>query len=165
MGLRGLTIICQGAFWSNRVWTLEDPVLPRGQAAVDLRIHRLWTSEAERRFHSGQRVRRQRRAFFDRDANFVFPIEIVGSKSDETELFRCFRIEQLRRVFPARQGSATEAASSRCSSAAPPRSSQKQRSMHRNPSTYNCDQTRGEVLIDCLRSNCPVRRSRRSSWR
>src|SRR4026207_1260607 len=95
MCLRWLTVVRQCALWADGVWTLENPVLPRGQAAVDLCIHRLWSSETERCFHSRQRVGRQGRAFFDGDAYLVFPVEIVGGKSYQTKLVRLFCIERL----------------------------------------------------------------------
>ena len=46
---------------SNRTLqrALEDPVLPGGQPAEDLRLHRLGAGEAQVRLHAGERVGRQ----------------------------------------------------------------------------------------------------------
>src|SRR3712207_7610485 len=53
-----ISVIRQRPFFADRIRTLEDPVLPRSQAAVDFRIHRLWSSETERRFHSDRKSTR-----------------------------------------------------------------------------------------------------------
>src|SRR3954467_15353996 len=52
----------QRALGADGVGPDEDPVLPRGQPAEDLRLHRLGSGEAQVRLHPGERVGRQRRA-------------------------------------------------------------------------------------------------------
>ena len=51
--LRRLAVVRQRAFRTDRIWSLEDPVLPGGQTAVDLCVHRFRTSKTQRRFHAG----------------------------------------------------------------------------------------------------------------
>src|SRR5689334_504011 len=63
----------QRAAFADRVRADEDPVLPRGQAAEDARLHRLRAGKAQVRFHAGQRVGRHARALLERDADLVVP--------------------------------------------------------------------------------------------
>ena len=56
--LRWLAVVCQRAFLADCVRALEDPVLPRCQAAVNFCVHRFRTSETKRRFHASQGVGR-----------------------------------------------------------------------------------------------------------
>ena len=42
LGLRRLSIICQRAIWTNSIWSLKDPVLPRAQPPKDFSVHRFW---------------------------------------------------------------------------------------------------------------------------
>src|SRR5215212_7537089 len=80
--LRWLAVVGQRAFLADRVRALEDPVLPGGQAAINLCVHRFRTSETKRCFHAGQRIGRQRGAFFNRHADLVFPVEFVRRERD-----------------------------------------------------------------------------------
>src|SRR5437763_15760754 len=93
LGLRWLYVICQCALLSDSVRTLKDPILPGGQAAIDLGVHRFRTSETQRRLHARQCVRRQRCALLDRDADFIFPIEIVRRECHQSEIFGFFSVE------------------------------------------------------------------------
>src|ERR671923_1623902 len=56
LGTRLRAVRRQRALLADRVWTLEDPVLPRGQAAENFRLHCFRPGEPEIRFHPGQRV-------------------------------------------------------------------------------------------------------------
>src|SRR2546422_1872156 len=90
--LRWLAIVRQRALRANCVRALEDPVLPRRQTAVDLRVHSLRPGKTKRRFHAGQSIGRKRSALFNRYPNFVFPIEIVRPESDEASSLGRFGI-------------------------------------------------------------------------
>src|SRR5262245_23921546 len=57
-----LAVRLERALLADGIRALEDPVLPRGEPAEDLRLHRLRTGKTEVRFESGHRVRRERRA-------------------------------------------------------------------------------------------------------
>ena len=87
----------QRALLADGVRPLEDPVLPRGQPAEDLRLHRLRPGEAQIRFEAGQRVGRQRRARFDRQPHFVVPVDFVGRERDEARLLGVARRRTGRR--------------------------------------------------------------------
>src|SRR5688500_312223 len=78
----------QRALWTYGVGALENPVLPRGQPAEDLRFHRFGTREAEVGFHSGERIRRQSGAPFDRQPHLVVPVELVGGERHEPRIER-----------------------------------------------------------------------------
>src|SRR5947209_1655842 len=93
MRLRRLAVIGQRPFRTDGIWSLENPVLPRGQAAIDFCVERFWPRKAKRRFHSCERVGRKRSALLYCDANLVFPIKIVGRESDETCFFCFFCVE------------------------------------------------------------------------
>src|SRR5262245_41167426 len=56
---------------ADGVGPLEDPVLPRGEPAEDLRLQRLRAGEAQARLHAGERVGREARALLDREAHLV----------------------------------------------------------------------------------------------
>src|SRR6266576_3435134 len=71
------------ARFADSVWTVEDPVLPRGEPAEYARFHRFARPEAQVGLHAGQRVGRQARAFFERDAHFIVPVELVRRGGDE----------------------------------------------------------------------------------
>src|SRR5215472_17759920 len=88
----------QRALLADRVRTLENPVLPRGQAGEDLRFHGLRTDEAKVRFHAGEAVGRERGALLEEHADLVVPVDIVEREGDKAELLGLFRIE--RRADP-----------------------------------------------------------------
>src|SRR4051812_29362552 len=73
------------ALFADGVRALEDPVLPRGQAAEDTRRQVLAGPEAQVRFEAGERVGRHRGALLDRDPHLVFPVDVVGRSGDEAE--------------------------------------------------------------------------------
>src|SRR5574340_499711 len=55
-GLVALAVDLQRALVADRVGTLEDPVLPRAQAAEDTREHVLGAVEAQVGLHAGERI-------------------------------------------------------------------------------------------------------------
>src|SRR5262249_12984821 len=69
-----LAVIRQRAMFTNRIRALENPVLPRRQAPKNLGVLRFRSGKSERRFHTRERIRRQRGALFDSDAQFVVPV-------------------------------------------------------------------------------------------
>src|SRR5882724_1092539 len=87
-GLRSSTVNLQGALLADRVRALEDPVLPRGEAAEDARQHRLRAGEAQARFHGGKRVGREAGALLDGEPDLLVPVDVVGRRGDEAELER-----------------------------------------------------------------------------
>src|SRR3954468_10257790 len=87
-------VAAKGPFRSDGVRALEDPVLPRGEAGEDLRLHRLRPAEAEVRLHAGERVRREARALLEEDADLVFPIDVVEGEGDEPERLGLPRVER-----------------------------------------------------------------------
>ena len=76
---------------AGRIGAGKDPVLPGAEAAEDLGLDRLGANPAQRRFHAGQRIRRERRALLDRDAQLVFEIDIIGGDRHEAELLGFLR--------------------------------------------------------------------------
>src|SRR4051812_18202379 len=52
-------VAAQRAVFAYRVGTLEDPVLPRGEAREDLGFHGLGPDETQIRFHAGEAVGRK----------------------------------------------------------------------------------------------------------
>src|SRR5215207_10341612 len=87
-------VAAKGAFRPDGVRALEDPVLPRGEAGEDLRLHRLRPAETEVRLHAGERIRREARALFEEYADLVFPIDVVEGEGDEPERFGLLRLER-----------------------------------------------------------------------
>src|SRR5215467_2101156 len=81
----GLAVEGERAVLARRVGAGEDPVLPGRQAAEDLGLERLGADEAQRLLHAGQRVRRQRRALLDRDAELVLEVDVVGRDRRDAE--------------------------------------------------------------------------------
>src|SRR5688572_20467416 len=71
-----LPVQLEGAVLAGGVGAREDPVLPGRQAAVDLGVHGLRAAEAQGRLHPGERVRRQRHALLDGDAQLVLPVDL-----------------------------------------------------------------------------------------
>src|SRR5439155_1686938 len=76
------------ALRADSVRALEDPVLPRREAAEDLALERLGPAEPNRRLHTGERVGRERRALLERDADLVVPVDVVRCERDEPGLRR-----------------------------------------------------------------------------
>src|SRR6185436_13365833 len=55
-GLRTSPVDFQSAVLADGVGTVEDPVLPGGEAPEDARQHGLGAGEAQARLHAGERV-------------------------------------------------------------------------------------------------------------
>src|SRR6516162_6468093 len=83
-----LSVHLERAFVTDGVWPLEDPVLPRGQAPEDLRLHRFGPRKAQVRLEAGHRVWRKCRTRLDREPDFVVPVDFVRRERDETRLLR-----------------------------------------------------------------------------
>src|SRR4051812_38603056 len=71
---------------SGGVGTLEDPVLPGGEAAEDLRLAGLRSGEAEVGLHAGEGVGREAGPLLDGEADLVLPVDVVRRRGDEPEL-------------------------------------------------------------------------------
>src|SRR5262245_14207521 len=84
LGALGRAVAGQCAFFARGVRPREDPVLPRAEAAEDLAVAVLGARETQRGLHTGQRVGRQRNAFFERDADVVAPVHRVEQVGAET---------------------------------------------------------------------------------
>src|SRR6266487_5382601 len=69
----------------RRVGPLEDPVLPGGEPAEDLRFAGFRAGEAEVGLHPGQRVRREAGPLLDHQPDLVRPVEIVRDLGDQAE--------------------------------------------------------------------------------
>ena len=89
------TIQLKCAPLGNRVWTLEDPVLPCGQATKNLSFHRFRTSEAQVSFQTCQRIRRVTRTLLNNVGHFIRPIDVVQCFCHETQLITGGSIELL----------------------------------------------------------------------
>src|SRR4051812_10339524 len=76
--LRASSVNLQCALLAHRVWTLEDPVLPSRQTTEDARQHGLGAGEAQARFHAGEGVGREARAFLNGEADFLIPVDVIG---------------------------------------------------------------------------------------
>src|SRR5258708_7738879 len=87
-------VTAQRAVFADRVGTLEDPVLPRGEAREDLRFHGLRSDETQIGFHAGEAVGRKRRALLQEHPHLVVPVDVVEREGDEAEFFGFFRIER-----------------------------------------------------------------------
>src|ERR1700731_1762054 len=77
------------ACFPNCIGPDEDPVLPGGKATENTCLHRLSGPKTQTRLHSGQRVRRETRALFESEANFIVPVEHIGRRCNEA-VSRCF---------------------------------------------------------------------------
>src|SRR3954468_6869906 len=95
LGLRAGPVNLQGALLADRVRAVEDPVLPRREAAEDAGEHGLRAGEAQARLHAGKRIGRKARALLDGEADLVFPVELVRRRGDEAELSRGGSVEEL----------------------------------------------------------------------
>src|SRR6185295_11301163 len=91
--LRRLAVVRQSALRADGVGALENPVLPGREPAVNLGVERLGAGEAQGRFHPGERVGGERGTFLDGDADFVLPVEVVGSEGDEARRLGPLRVE------------------------------------------------------------------------
>src|SRR3954447_9557703 len=67
----------QRAVRTGRVGTVEDPVLPGGQAAEDLRLERLRPGEPVVGFQAGERVGAEGRPLLDGEADLLRPVDVV----------------------------------------------------------------------------------------
>src|ERR1022692_540054 len=67
------------------VGPLEDPVLPGGEPAEDLRLAGFRPGEAEVGLHAGQRVRREAGPFLDNQPDLVRPVEVVRGLGYQAE--------------------------------------------------------------------------------
>src|ERR1700691_47374 len=82
------------SFFADGVGPLENPVLPGGQTREDFRFHCFRPGKAQIGFHAGQAIGRETRAFFQKHAHLVVPIDIVESESDEAEALCGFGLER-----------------------------------------------------------------------
>src|SRR5262249_29400087 len=85
----------QRALLAHRVGTLEDPVLPGGEAREDFRFHSLRPAKAQIRLHAGERIGREARALLKEHADLVLVVDVVEREGDEAELLRGFGIDRL----------------------------------------------------------------------
>src|SRR6478736_5081111 len=88
-------VALERALLANRIGTLEDPVLPGGEAGEDFRFHGLGAAEAQIGFEPGKAVGREARALLEEHADLVFPVDIIEREGDEAELLRRFGVEHL----------------------------------------------------------------------
>src|SRR6266567_924870 len=72
----------------GRVRPLEDPVLPGGEPAEDLRFAGFRAGKTEVGLHAGQRVRREAGPLLYHQPDLVRPVEIVRGLGDQAEPFR-----------------------------------------------------------------------------
>src|SRR5262245_19758227 len=85
----------QRALLADRVGTLEDPVLPGGEARKYFRFHGLRPAETQARLHTGERIGREARALLKEHADLVLVVDVVEREGDEAELLRGFGIDRL----------------------------------------------------------------------
>src|ERR1044072_5071391 len=76
-------VALERAFLADGIGTLEDPVLPSGQAGEDFRFHGLRTAEAQIGFEPGEPVSGEARALLQEHADLVLPVDIVEGEGDE----------------------------------------------------------------------------------
>src|SRR5262245_10969453 len=81
-----LAVGLQRALLAHRVRPLKNPILPRREAAEDLRLERFGTRKTQVRFEAGERVRRQRGARLDGQAHFIVPVNLVGRERHQPRL-------------------------------------------------------------------------------
>src|SRR5690242_1078481 len=93
-------VAAQRALLADRVGTLEDPVLPGGEAGEDFRFHRLRPDEAEVRFHAGQAVGREGSALLEEHAYLVIPVDVVEREGDEAKLLGLVGVDRLTHFGP-----------------------------------------------------------------
>src|SRR3954453_13692012 len=85
----------QRALRSDRVRSLEHPVLPCREPGEDLRLHRFRADEAVVGLHRRQRIRRERVALCEHHRHFVVPVDLVGRERDEFSLEGRSRVQVL----------------------------------------------------------------------
>src|SRR6478735_5979230 len=88
-------VALERAFLADGIWTLEDPILPGGQAREDFRFHGLGTAEAQIGFEAREAVSREARALLQEHADLVLPVDIVECERDEAEILRGGGVEHL----------------------------------------------------------------------
>src|SRR5580692_6998932 len=81
--LAAAAIAAERAGFADRIGALEDPVLPRGQAAENLGLHGLGAAEPQIGLEPGEAVRREARALLQEDTDLVLPVELVEGECDE----------------------------------------------------------------------------------
>src|SRR6187397_1327792 len=86
LGTVGGAVALERAALAHGVGPLEDPVLPRGEAAEDAHLHGLGAGEADVGLHARQRVGREGRALLEREAQLVLPVDAVRRYGRETQL-------------------------------------------------------------------------------
>src|SRR5712691_6321103 len=92
--LHAAAVELERALRADRVGALEDPVLPSGEPAEDLRLHGFWPGEAQVGFHAGQRVGREARALLQHDSELVVPVVGLDRAGDEAERVGFVRLER-----------------------------------------------------------------------
>src|SRR5690606_7049186 len=93
--LHARAVAAQGAVLADRVGPLEDPVLPRRQAAEYLAFHGLRAHAAQVRLHAGQGIGREAGALLEVDPHLVVPVDLVVRGGDETEFLAGGGVEHL----------------------------------------------------------------------
>src|SRR6202030_1831208 len=88
-------VTAQGPLLADRIGSLENPVLPGGEAREDFRFHGLGTDEAQVRFHAGEAIWRETRALFEEHADLVIPVDIVKRKGHEPKRLGLFGVKRL----------------------------------------------------------------------
>src|SRR3954467_11001534 len=88
-------VALERAFLADGIGTLEDPVLPGGQAREDFRFHGLGTAEAQIGFEPGEAIGREARALLQEHADLVFPAAIGGGEGGEAGILRGLGVEHL----------------------------------------------------------------------
>src|SRR5258706_6785257 len=94
-GLLALAVDLERALVAHGIRAAEDPVLPRGEAPEDARLHRLRAAEAQVGLEAAQRVGRHRRPLLERDADLVVPVDIVRRRGDKPRGGGGRRVERL----------------------------------------------------------------------
>src|ERR1700676_5625949 len=87
---RAGSVNLEGASRTHSVGANEDPVLPGSKAAKDAGFEGFARSKAQIGFEAGECIGRLRDARFNRLADFVFPVEVVGCSSDERSFEKIF---------------------------------------------------------------------------
>src|SRR5436190_12826899 len=96
--LHASAVAFQRAFGAGGVGALEDPVLPGGEAAEDLRLHRLGAGKAQVGLHAGETVGGEGSALLQKDAHLVLPIDVIERRGDEAEALAVLGFERLARL-------------------------------------------------------------------
>src|SRR2546423_690671 len=88
------------AFLADRIGTLEDPVLPGGEASKDFRFHGFGAAETQVGFEAGEAVGREARALFKEHAHLV-PVDVIKRERDEAEFLCGLGIEHVSALRPS----------------------------------------------------------------